>query len=397
MTYDALIIGAGLMGSATARHLSGLGVRVGLIGPGEPADYAAHPGVFASHYDQGRITRTLATDPAWAHLAKEAIARYAYIEQESGVSFHKQCGFLRVGPRPQSPDDFIARAESVGRQIQTPFEKLDEAGLHQSFPFLHFPAEYVGLHEEGNAGVINPLALIAAQQTLAQGQGATLIPETAQSTHSLNGLIEVTTFEGKTYRSQKLLLATGAFTNCFDLLRRKLALRVRAETMVLGQVSPAEAESLKTMPGIWYDFDWHPTIPHVYILPPIAYPDGHRYVKLGADFDPDGDLDSFEAMNHYFRSGGNQERGAELLGVLHAILPGLAFSSWRIKPCALTYPPHGKPMIDALDDSGVYVAVGGCGASAKSSDEIGRLAAHLVAFDTWDSDLDHALFRAEYT
>ena len=52
------IIGRGLIGSAAARHLAEAGHEVVLIGPGEPANYASHPGVFGSHYDEGRITRT---------------------------------------------------------------------------------------------------------------------------------------------------------------------------------------------------------------------------------------------------------------------------------------------------------------------------------------------------
>jgi len=53
------VIGRGLIGSAAARHLAKAGHAVTLIGPDEPADRKAHRGVFASHYDEGRITRAL--------------------------------------------------------------------------------------------------------------------------------------------------------------------------------------------------------------------------------------------------------------------------------------------------------------------------------------------------
>jgi sarcosine oxidase len=34
-----------------------------VLGPDEPAHRAAHTGVFASHYDEGRITRVVDRDP----------------------------------------------------------------------------------------------------------------------------------------------------------------------------------------------------------------------------------------------------------------------------------------------------------------------------------------------
>ena len=64
-SFDTIVIGKGMMGSAAARHLALSGARVALIGPDEPADKTSHTGVFASHYDEGRITRALDTNVDW--------------------------------------------------------------------------------------------------------------------------------------------------------------------------------------------------------------------------------------------------------------------------------------------------------------------------------------------
>ena len=64
------VLGSGLIGSAAARHLATLGHDVTLIGPGEPADWGAHGGVFASHYDEGRITRGIEFTPFWAEVSR---------------------------------------------------------------------------------------------------------------------------------------------------------------------------------------------------------------------------------------------------------------------------------------------------------------------------------------
>ncbi|MGQ3292875.1 MAG: FAD-dependent oxidoreductase, partial [Shinella sp.] len=57
--FDFVVVGRGMMGAAAARHLTKTGASVALVGRGEPADWKSHDGVFSSHYDSGRITRTI--------------------------------------------------------------------------------------------------------------------------------------------------------------------------------------------------------------------------------------------------------------------------------------------------------------------------------------------------
>ena len=55
--YDYAVVGAGMIGSATARHISlqlAATSTLALIGPNEPTTaWAHHNGVFAAHYDEG--------------------------------------------------------------------------------------------------------------------------------------------------------------------------------------------------------------------------------------------------------------------------------------------------------------------------------------------------------
>ena len=392
--FDVLVIGGGLIGSAPARHLSRGGTMVGLIGPEEPDDWARHDGVFASHYDHGRITRTLDKHEVWGRLAQRSIARYGAIEGATGIHFHEPRGFLHIGPEPASADDRLARAEATGRRLGVRFERLDDAGLKRRFPYLMVPPGFVGLYEEDGAGVINPRSLVRAQQTAARNHNTALLRDIALSARKMEDGFEVRTSGGNTYRGRRLLIATGAFTNHFDLLRRPLDLDVKAETVWLARVSPAEVERLRSMPSIWYDFDEQSPFPYAYIVPPIRYPDGHYYAKIGVDRDPDAEKTSLEAIRHFFQSGGHARRSEELRALIEATLPGVSFEGGLAKPCILTYTPHSLPMVDAVDEAGVFVAVGGCGGAAKSSDEIGRMAALLARHGLWRHDLDASLFRA---
>ena len=92
------VVGKGLIGSAAARHLAKAGHDVTLIGPDEVAGaYADHKGSFASHYDEGRITRKNDRRAYFTRVSTAAISRYPEIAAESGIEFFTQSGAMLAG------------------------------------------------------------------------------------------------------------------------------------------------------------------------------------------------------------------------------------------------------------------------------------------------------------
>jgi glycine/D-amino acid oxidase-like deaminating enzyme len=63
-----------------------------------------------------------------------------------------------------------------------------------------------------------------------------------------------------------------------------------------------------------------------------------------------------------------------------------------VRPCATTRTPSGLPIVDVIEPGCLYIAVGGNSHAAKSSVEIGQMAAQLLQHDLWTSDLDRSLF-----
>ena len=57
--------------------------------------------------------------------------------------------------------------------------------------------------------------------------------------------------------------------------------------------------------------------------------------------------------------------------------PGVGFVSFHTRPCLITYTADGVPAIEQVDD-GLFLATGGNGTGAKSSDSWGLQAAELV-------------------
>ena len=100
---DVCVVGKGLLGSATARHLAEMDLNVLLLGPDEPSVKSQHSGVFGSHYDSGRITRIIDTDLYCARIAEASISRYRALEESSGIDFYQAVGHLAVS----SAKDYI--------------------------------------------------------------------------------------------------------------------------------------------------------------------------------------------------------------------------------------------------------------------------------------------------
>ena len=392
--YDIAIVGKGLIGSAALRHLAlnFPDLDVCVIGPDEPKDRKRHDGVFASHYDQGRITRVLDPSPLWGTLARESIARYPVIESASGLRFHHRAGCLRATDIPERVEEIDACAA----RFEPPHQRLDAAGCKRAYPFLSFSEDFVAWDEKGEAGYINPRELIEAQLKVAQANGAAVIRDIVCALTAGEDGIEVATRAGRRIQARKTLLTAGGYSN--TLLARKLELATKSHTILLAEIPRDEIERLSRMPSIISSFD-HPEVQSLYMLPPVEYPDGKTYIKLGGSGMDEQYFDAAEddrELLPWFQSHGSAVIAARLKQALHRLIADLKAVSYRTVPCLITNSAHGNPYIDSLLYDRLYVATAGNGYAAKSSDEIGRIGAMLCATSKWRSELDRDSFRAVY-
>jgi sarcosine oxidase len=373
--FKYIIVGRGMMGAAAARHLAKQTDGVAVIGPDEPEDHKHHAGVFASHYDEGRITRTIDPDADWARLANRSIARYAEIERESGIEFYSEVGCLLVGPKRGGGNSFVADVVNASEQLQARIDVFDDAGLKAEFPYFAFDGASEGVYERKHAGHISPRRLVKAQSLLAEKAGATVIKEVVASIRDEGGFAVVTTAEGNTYRAGKVLSAAGGFSIAQNLLAQPVEMKVRGRTVVYFEVSKEDAAVFAGMPSlITEDANLADSI---YLLPPIRYPDGKLYIKIGGDPD-DFELDSDEALRAWFRSDGRAHVREHLTRIVRQLVPDLKALSISTASCVTSYSRSTYPMIAYTSSPCIAVMTGYGGTSAKSSDEIGRLGAELL-------------------
>ena len=391
--FEIAVIGAGLFGSAAARHLSMHGNDVALIGPAEPQQPRTHQGVFASHYDVSRLVRGIDPDLLWATLAKRSIDRYRNIEDLSGIGFYHDIGYMMVTPGGLGTDWFnLPAMRDVATELDVDIEDINDTVLDQRFPYLRFTPGSSAVIQGKNAGYINPRRLLEAQQKISIEQGTTLLHEEVVQLRKTGEQIEIGTRSGETVRANRVLVATGAYSNATKLLPHNLDTKIRAAMIMESEVTP---ETGATYPTTLYaktdgqeDF-WG------LLMPPITYPNGRSYIKTMDGYYGHAPLAGYEELGNWNRSNGHEDHHAVLQRALREVFPSLEVLSTHFKPCLITDTASHYPYIDMVDDR-IGIVVGGNGKSAKSSDEIGRLAADMIRTQGWPSSLPQAVFAAQF-
>ncbi len=371
------VVGRGMIGSAAARHLAEAGHRTTLIGAPEPADRTTWTGPMASHWDEARVTRICSIDATWAEVAARSIARYDDIETRSGIRFHAPRRFAWI-----TPDAELAVHHAVTRggdaRVETAEWLRAETGIRAVDP------DHPVCFEEAPAGLINPRRFVDAEVSLARAAGATIVDHPASTVVPTPQGVEVRGEFGRV-TADRLLLATGAYGA--NLVGVDLNLERRLRTIVRAELGPG-----LELPAVIVDETGQPELFDIYWTPPVAYPDGKVALKIGGDLHEVAIAETDDELRDWFHSSGSEAEAGALEATLRRLLPDATITSTDHLPCTTVYTPGGWPFIGPVDDR-VTVAVGGSGAAAKSSDELGRLAALAVGGGEWSDDaLDLSVF-----
>lgn len=387
--YKHCVVGGGLTGTAACRHLAGLGEDVVLVGPAEGSEQA-----HGACYDEGRIYRILDPKECWARLAWRSIGRYAPLAAEAGVEFYSEVGLLIFGVR----DAFVRETQHVASRMGTRLEQLDPEELRARFPWLRpTPETQLGLMQTKQAGTLSPRKLCQAQLRVATAQGASHIEAAVESVSKGEGggPLSVVLADGSVVRAENVLVAAGVYSSLLPLLPEAVLVSLTGAQALLAEVSAETAAQLADMPSMIYESEREEEC--VYILPPIRYPDGSWLLKVGPSTAFNPPLRTRAEVDAWFRRGRLDEAFVDVaLGLLRALLPTVEVLGWRPLLCVTDCTPTENPYVDLLAP-GWGVCTGGNGWAAKSSDEIGLLAAQMMALPShWGGgpELPREWFRA---
>lgn len=392
-TFDIIIIGKGLVGSAAAKYLSSVTDNIAIIGPDEPEDYKDAI-VYASHYDQARVQRLIGKDEVWTRLNTDSAKQYPEIEAASGIAFHQAVGCLYVNP--YGTDDYLKHAKAIGDMFELSFTKFDNGtALNNQFNDFDFPESSEGLLETAPAGLINPRLLIKAQLKIAKHQGVQIFNDTITDLTFKEGLFTAIAADGKSISAKKVLLATGSFLNFNNLITPKLSLKTKSEIILLAKMEEKDAQKLAQLPSLLYEIDENNT-EGIYLVQPLLYPDGNYYLKMGCNIPEDLYFDNLQQVQHWFLNADTSIFETRLKNVLLQIIPHLNATDYHTKKCIISRTEHGRPYIGESMQQGLYIA-GGCnGYSAMCSDAIGHAAAQIILTGHYPNGYTEKAFEIMY-
>ena len=357
MPYDIILAGLGAVGSATAVHLSGRGLRVlGL-------DRYHPPHTMGSSHGGSRVIRETAFEhPRYVPLARRAYENWRRLEADTDTTLLHVTGVLYVGPENGA---LLAGTLASARQHDIKHELLDAPALAGRYPGLGDLGRAIGVLEPG-AGWLDPERAVAAALRYAATRGVELrFDEPVTGWEATGELVRVTTSRGS-YEANRLLLAAGAW---MPELAGVAGRGLTVERQVQHWFAPAAAAGAK-LPAFIREVEEAV----FYALPPAARPDGAIKVAVHHD----GTATTPETVG--------RDIGSEEIAATHHLLeryaPALAGAHRASAVCLYTNSADGQFVIDRHPTHRSVVVASPCsGFGFKFSSAVGEILAGLLQDD----------------
>jgi sarcosine oxidase len=187
-SYDIIVIGLGVMGSAAACEAARRGARVlGLEA------HAPHHALGSSHGEVRAIRETYFESPDYVPLALRSHDAWRTLEAETGRGLLTTNGALYGAPEAHP---LLAGVMRAAEEHGLDAERLDRAEIAQRFPGFTAPEGWAGVYEP-RGGVLNAPGCLDAMTGLARRAGAELRYEApALSWRRVGDGVEVETAAG---------------------------------------------------------------------------------------------------------------------------------------------------------------------------------------------------------
>jgi monomeric sarcosine oxidase len=164
LRVEVAVVGAGLMGAATAWELTRRGVSVALVEAFDPGH------VHGSSHGTSRIVRRAYADPFYVRLTGRALDRWAEAEDDTGTALLRPTGGLDTGAA-RDPAGLAGLMQREG----VPYELLSAAEAEGRWPGMRFDGPVL-FHPE--AGVLDADAAVGAWVRRVRERGGTVLGRT---------------------------------------------------------------------------------------------------------------------------------------------------------------------------------------------------------------------------
>ncbi|XP_070542980.1 uncharacterized protein [Ptychodera flava] len=352
--------------------------------------------MFASHYDEGRVATTFIADPIWSQLSKRTIDRCRDLERRTGIEFFTDRDELVIGHKSDPHMKYIYQAAV---DMKNKAQILDRTEVSKQYPFLSVRRKDDSIIYSKTGGFLSPRKLVLAQCTAAHLQGCDIFNDIVNQVTELNQsdgskCMVVTTANGQKYFARKVLLTPGAFIGFHNLLppKKELVLTLLKQDLAFVEVGEKDVSRLKKMPVVI----WKDQIDNIfcYVLPPIQYPDGKHYIKIGRRTTEELCTQK-EVIDYLQRDPSEVVADPHLLDLLVELVKDLEVISTHGDSCVTAHTPSGLLYCDMVTPR-LGIAIAGNGAGVTASDEVGNMAARMIISGSWNHDLPREKFRAKF-
>ena len=358
ITYDAVVVGLGVMGSAVLRSVAARGLRVLGIDRHHP------PHALGSSHGRARMIREAYFEhPLYVPLVRHAYDLWERLERESGTSLLRITGGAFIG---EADSELVSGALESSRLHGIPVDVVDGAELWRVFPAF---AQQPGIHAvlERRAGYLNPDRCVRALLDRAEESGAErrieeVIGWESDGGHD-GGRLRVIT-DGGEHLTESLVLAAGPWLPSLPTGQR---LPLTVERVVQAAFAPDRPADYteESLPVFAWEFEPGRVF--------YGFPAIEGAVKVGLHHGtPVSDPDSAS------REVSSAET-EELRSLVRKFLPGADGPLVEADICFYTKTPDGHFLIDRLPGLEGVLLVSSCsGHGFKFAPAIGELVADLL-------------------
>lgn len=369
--YDAIVVGVGAMGSATAYYLARRGRRVlGLERFGVPH-------AMGSSHGHTRIIRLAYYEhPSYVLLLKRAYELWREIQATAGEQLLYITGSIDAGPE----NSWVFRGSWESCKLHDlPHEVLTGAELRRRHPGYNLPADHLALLQP-EGGFLTPERCIVSYVMAAQALGAEVHGhERVLEWEPLENGVRVRT-DRDVYEAEKLVVTAGAWTAGLVDVLDGLAV---PERQVLAWLQPTRPEHFR--PEVFPVFNLLVDEGRFYGFPVYGVP-GFKFGKyhhLQETVDPD----TLDREVH--------PRDERLLREFaERYFPGGCGPTMDLQTCMFTNTPDNHFVIDRHPECEQVVIASPCsGHGFKFASVIGEIVADLVEIGLTRHDI--SLFRLD--
>ena len=365
--FDVIVIGGGVMGSATAYSVAKRGHTALLL---EQFDFLHHRG---SSHGESRTIRASYSKSFYSQMVVEAAQLWEQAESEAGYKVYHKTPQFDMGPSDsKSLRCAIANCESSSMTCRV----LDHAQVSDHFSGnISVPEDWIGVLTE-LGGVIKPTKAVSMFQTLALRNGALLMDNMEVinicKKDDDDGGVVVYTSNGDKFCGKKCVVTVGAWMQKLVKTVSGLSLPIQPrETYICYWKIKEGHHGDFTIEGGFPTFSSYGE-PHVFGTPALEFP---GLIKIGVHegntCDPDkrtwGPPVSFEPMKRWI-----EERFS---GLIESTAPAV------IQSCMYSMTPDEDFVIDFLGgELGTDVAIAGgfSGHGFKMAPLVGRILADMT-------------------